>query len=168
VLGVSKPTLRKHCGTELDTGATKANSKVADFLYYGICGGTGKPAFTYTFTVEPYGGLPTGQADTVRLAPRTQTYLQVQWLPSWQVGYPEATWSDAPNTFGILTMSAHLAQAYIVVCVKFSKLGMVRSGALKEGRRELSSARVQKRRATTCVRSTPRLRQVRACESSRG
>src|SRR5882757_5202511 len=44
-LGVSKPTLRKHCGTELDTGATRANSKVADFLFYGICGGTGKPAF---------------------------------------------------------------------------------------------------------------------------
>jgi hypothetical protein len=43
VLGVSKPTLRKHCGTELDTGATRANSKVADFLFYGICGGTGKP-----------------------------------------------------------------------------------------------------------------------------
>jgi hypothetical protein len=33
------------CGTELDTGATRANSKVADFLFYGICGGTGKPAF---------------------------------------------------------------------------------------------------------------------------
>jgi hypothetical protein len=32
VLGVSKPTLRKHCGIELDTGATRANSKVADFL----------------------------------------------------------------------------------------------------------------------------------------
>src|ERR1700749_3906295 len=45
VLGVSKPTLRKHCGTELDTGATRANSKVADVLFYGICGGTGKPAF---------------------------------------------------------------------------------------------------------------------------
>src|ERR1700731_2918477 len=45
VLGVSKPTLRKHCGTELDTGGTRANSKVADFLFYGICGGTGKPAF---------------------------------------------------------------------------------------------------------------------------
>jgi hypothetical protein len=43
VLGVSKPTLRKHCGTELDTGATRANSKVADFLFYGICGGTSKP-----------------------------------------------------------------------------------------------------------------------------
>jgi hypothetical protein len=45
VLGVSKPTLRKHCSTELDTGATRANSKVADFLFYGICGGTSKPAF---------------------------------------------------------------------------------------------------------------------------
>src|SRR5271169_6228115 len=45
VLGVSKPTLRKHCGTELDTGATRANSKVADFLFYGICGGISKPAF---------------------------------------------------------------------------------------------------------------------------
>ena len=44
VLGVSKPTLRKHCGTELDTGATRANSKVADFLFYGICGGKIKPA----------------------------------------------------------------------------------------------------------------------------
>ena len=42
VLGVSKPTLRKHCDTELDTGATRANSKVADFLFYGICGGTSK------------------------------------------------------------------------------------------------------------------------------
>ena len=45
MLGVSKPTLRKHCGSELDTGGTRANSKVADFLFYGICGGTGKPAF---------------------------------------------------------------------------------------------------------------------------
>jgi hypothetical protein len=68
---------------------------------------------SYTFTVEPYGGLPTGQADTVRLGPGTQTYLQVQWLPSWQVGYPEANWSANPNTFGILTMPPQLAQAYI-------------------------------------------------------
>src|SRR6201997_1682303 len=45
VLGVSKPTLSKHCSTELDTGATRANSKVAAFLSYGICGGTSKPAF---------------------------------------------------------------------------------------------------------------------------
>src|SRR5260370_39009440 len=46
VLGVSKPTLRKHCGTELDKGSTRPNSKVADCLFYVICVGTSKPAFT--------------------------------------------------------------------------------------------------------------------------
>ena len=67
---------------------------------------------TYSFTVQPY-GLPTGQADTVQLAPGSQTYLEVQWLSSWQQGYPEAGWGVAPNTFGILTMSPQLAQAYL-------------------------------------------------------
>ena len=32
---------------------------------------------------------------------------------SWQFGYPEATWSDKPNTFGVLTMSPELARDYI-------------------------------------------------------
>ncbi|MGH7047491.1 MAG: hypothetical protein ACREE2_14010 [Stellaceae bacterium] len=68
---------------------------------------------TYRFTVEPYGGLPTGQSETVRLAAGSETYLQVQWLASWQVGYPEAGWSFAPNTFAILTMAPPLAQAYL-------------------------------------------------------
>jgi hypothetical protein len=68
---------------------------------------------TYTFTVEPYGGLPTTQSETVQLAPGTQTYLQVQWLPSWQLGYPEANWSTAPNTFGVLTMPPELARQYL-------------------------------------------------------
>jgi hypothetical protein len=67
---------------------------------------------TYSFTVQPY-GLPTGQADTVQLAPGTQTYLQIHWLASWEEGYPEAGWGFAPNTFGILTMSLQLAQAYL-------------------------------------------------------
>jgi hypothetical protein len=67
---------------------------------------------TYSFTVQPY-GLPTGQADTVELAPGTQTYLEIQWLASWEEGYPEAGWGFAPNTFGILTMSPQLAQAYL-------------------------------------------------------
>jgi hypothetical protein len=67
---------------------------------------------TYSFTVQPY-GLPTGQADTVQLAPWTQTYLEIQWLASWEEGYPEAGYSFAPNTFGILTMSPQLAQAYL-------------------------------------------------------
>ena len=38
---------------------------------------------TYRFTVQPY-GLPTGAADTVYLAPGTQTYLEIQWLASWE------------------------------------------------------------------------------------
>ena len=70
---------------------------------------------TYTFKVEPYGGLPTEQANTVQLAAGTDNYLQVQWLPSWELGYPEAGWSFAPNTFGILTMPPQVAQAYIAV-----------------------------------------------------
>ncbi len=68
---------------------------------------------TYTFTVEPYGGLPIGQAETVQLAAGTENYLQVEWLASWQVGYPEADFSFAPNTFGILTTSPQVAQAYL-------------------------------------------------------
>jgi hypothetical protein len=70
------------------------------------------PAGTYRFTVQSY-GLPTGQADTVQLAPGTQTYLEIEWLASWEEGYPEAGYSFAPNTFGILQMSPELAQAYL-------------------------------------------------------
>jgi hypothetical protein len=67
---------------------------------------------TFRFTVQPY-GLPIGQADTVHLAPGMQTYLEIQWVASWEEGYPEAGWGFAPNTFGILTMSPQLAQAYL-------------------------------------------------------
>lgn len=70
------------------------------------------PPGTYTFTVQPY-GLPTPQATTLQLAAGTQSYLQAQWIASWQVGYPEAGWGFAPNTFGILTMSPQVAQAYL-------------------------------------------------------
>ncbi len=67
---------------------------------------------TYTFTVEPY-GLPTPQAATLQLAAGTQSYLQAQWVASWEFGYPEADYSFAPNTFAILAMSPQLAQAYL-------------------------------------------------------
>jgi hypothetical protein len=67
---------------------------------------------TYRFTVQPY-GLPTGAADAVQLAPGMETYLEIQWVGSWGEGYPEACWGFAPNTFGILTMSPQLAEAYI-------------------------------------------------------
>jgi hypothetical protein len=67
---------------------------------------------TYRFTVQPY-GLPTGAADSVQLAPGMETYLEIQWVGSWEEGQPEAGWGFSPNTFGILTMSPQLAQAYL-------------------------------------------------------
>jgi hypothetical protein len=67
---------------------------------------------TYRFAVQPY-GLPTGAADSVQLAPGMETYLEIQWVGSWEEGQPEAGWGFAPNTFGILTMSPQLAQAYL-------------------------------------------------------
>jgi len=70
------------------------------------------PPGTYRFTVQPY-GLPTAQAATLRLAPGTQTYLQVQWAASWETGYPEAGWGFGANTFNILTMSPQVAEAYL-------------------------------------------------------
>jgi hypothetical protein len=67
---------------------------------------------TYTFTVEPY-GLPTAQAVTLQLAAGKQSYLQVQWVASWEFGYPEADFSFAPNTFAVLSVQPQLAQAYL-------------------------------------------------------
>jgi hypothetical protein len=70
------------------------------------------PPGTYSFSVEPY-GLPTGQTDTVQLEPGTETYLQVQWISSWEIGVAEQGWSFAPNTFAVLTMSPQVAQPYL-------------------------------------------------------
>jgi hypothetical protein len=62
--------------------------------------------------VEPI-GLPTPQAASVQLAAGTQSYLQVQWVASWEFGYPEVDYSFAPNTFGVLTASPQVAEAYL-------------------------------------------------------
>ena len=70
------------------------------------------PPGTYSFTVEPI-GLPTAQAATVQLAAGTQSYLQVQWVASWEFGYPEVDFSFAPNTFAVFTASPQVAQAYL-------------------------------------------------------
>jgi len=69
------------------------------------------PAGTYQFTVQPF-GQPTGAADTIRLAPGSETYLQVQWVPTWEGGYPEGSGLDS-HSFFLLTMSPQLAQAYL-------------------------------------------------------
>jgi hypothetical protein len=70
------------------------------------------PPGTYSFTVEPI-GLPTPQAATVQLAAGTQTYLQAQWVASWEFGYPEVDFSFAPNTFAVFMASPQVAQAYL-------------------------------------------------------
>ena len=70
------------------------------------------PPGTYSFTVEPI-GLPTAQAATVQLAAGTQSYLQGQWVASWEFGYPERDFEFAPNTFAVLTTAPQVAQAYL-------------------------------------------------------
>ena len=67
---------------------------------------------TYRFTVQPL-GLPTAQAATLQLASGTEDYLQVDWISSWTQGFPPASYSFAPNTFGILSYSPQVARAYI-------------------------------------------------------
>jgi hypothetical protein len=64
-------------------------------------------AGTYRFTVERY-GIPTDEAVTTRLTPATQTYLEVQWLPTWEMGYAGKT-----HSFFILGMSAQIAQVWL-------------------------------------------------------
>jgi hypothetical protein len=64
-------------------------------------------AGTYRFTVERY-GIPTDEAVTAQLTPATQTYLEVQWLPTWEMGYAGKT-----HSFFILGMSAQIAQVWL-------------------------------------------------------
>jgi hypothetical protein len=70
------------------------------------------PAGAYRFTVQPY-GLPTGDADAVQLAAGSQTYLQVQWAPVWEEGYPGGEGFDQSHSFIVRTMSPQLAQTYL-------------------------------------------------------
>jgi hypothetical protein len=59
----------------------------------------------YRFTVQSF-GTPTGYKDKVQLAPGSQTYLEIQWGPSWQEGQPGG------DTFYVRTLSSQLGQAY--------------------------------------------------------
>jgi hypothetical protein len=68
------------------------------------------PAGTYRFTVQPYGPA-TGEADTVQLAAGTQTYLQVNWLPSWEEG--DAGSGPGSDRFFVQTMAPEPAEAYL-------------------------------------------------------
>ena len=61
----------------------------------------------YRFTVQPYGS-PNKKADTVQLAPGTQTYLEVQWIPTWEEGY-----ASGRNSFFVVNMSPQIAQDWL-------------------------------------------------------
>ena len=63
---------------------------------------------TYRFTVQPYGS-PNKTADTVQLAPGTQTYLEVQWIPTWEEGYS----TGGRHSFFIVNMSPQMAQDWL-------------------------------------------------------
>jgi len=63
------------------------------------------PPGTYRFTVQSY-GLPTGYKDKVKLVPGLQTYLEIQWSPSWQEGVAGG------DTFYVRTLSQQLGKAY--------------------------------------------------------
>jgi hypothetical protein len=67
---------------------------------------------TYSFSVEPY-GTPTGDADTVQLLPGSQTYLNVQWVQTWEMGYPSTGKGGQSHSFFVLNMAPQLAQAYL-------------------------------------------------------
>ena len=61
----------------------------------------------YRFTVQPY-GTPTGQSESVLLAPGMQSYFQVQAVPNWQIGS-----SAGGGSFAILVMTPEIAQQYL-------------------------------------------------------
>lgn len=69
------------------------------------------PPGTYQFSIEPV-GQPTGQRATVQLAPGSQTFLEVQWNPTWEEGYASGT-GLMSHSFFIIPMPPQLAQAYL-------------------------------------------------------
>lgn len=69
------------------------------------------PPGSYRFSVAPY-GLPTGQAATVQLRPGSETYLEVQWAPTWEEGYPGGGGTES-HSFFVRKLSPRVAQAYL-------------------------------------------------------
>jgi hypothetical protein len=64
------------------------------------------PPGTYRFTVQPY-GTPANLVDTLQLAPGTETYVQVEAVPNWEMGS-----TAGGGSFAVLSMSPAEAQPY--------------------------------------------------------
>ena len=82
-------------------GAISANSE----FYRDVAPGA------YSFSVQNY-GLANHAADQVQLAPGSQTYLEIQYVPAWEEGYPSGSGGES-HSFFVLNMSPQLAQAYL-------------------------------------------------------
>jgi hypothetical protein len=82
-------------------GAPLAKSTVFTVYYHDFQPGT------YRFTVQPY-GTPANLVDTVPLGPGTQTYLQVQAVPNWEMGS-----TVGYGSFAVMTMSPQTAMPYL-------------------------------------------------------
>jgi hypothetical protein len=82
-------------------GAPLAQTPVNTVYYHDF------PPGTYRFTVQPY-GTPANFVDTVRLARGSETYLQVQAVPNWQLGS-----TVGGGSFAVLTMDPRIAKPYL-------------------------------------------------------
>ena len=68
---------------------------------------------TYRFMVQTDSGFPTDRVTTLQLAPGTEYFLDVDWVPSWNLGYPLIAGSQNFATFAIIPMGPQVAQAYL-------------------------------------------------------
>jgi hypothetical protein len=68
---------------------------------------------TYGFMVQTNGGFPTHQVTSLQLAPDTEYFLDVDWVPSWNLGYPLIAGSQNFATYAIIPMGPQVAQAYL-------------------------------------------------------
>jgi hypothetical protein len=82
-------------------GAPLAQSAQGTVFFHDFAPGT------YRFTVQPY-GTPANLVDTLQLGPGTQSYVQVQAVPNWEMG---STAGGA--SFAVLTMAPQEAQPYL-------------------------------------------------------
>lgn len=81
-------------------GAPLAQSPQGTVFFHDFAPGT------YRFTVQPY-GTPANLVDTLQLGPGTQTYVQVQAVPNWEMGS-----TAGGGSFAVLTMAPQDAQPY--------------------------------------------------------
>ena len=83
-------------------GAPLARSAQGTVFFHDLQPGS------YRLTVQPY-GTPAKLVDTLQLAPGTQSYVQVQAVPNWEMGGS----TPMGASFAVLTMSPAEAQPYL-------------------------------------------------------